>query len=79
MKIARIDAFPLQYPEPHDSEKLRYVTLVRIEADEGTLVGENVFRNGPKAALAVKVIIDSRLCSAVERPQPTRYSFAIGS
>ena len=58
MRIARIDAFPLRYPEPHDSGKLRCVTLVRIETDEGTVGWGECISQWAEAALAVKVIID---------------------
>ena len=33
MKIDRVQAYPLRYPEPHDSGKLRYLTLVKLESD----------------------------------------------
>lgn len=58
MKIARIEAFPLQYPEPHDSGKPRNITLVRVEADDGTFGWGECISQWPEAALAVKVIVD---------------------
>src|SRR5260370_24751171 len=61
MKISRIDAFPLQYPEPHDSGKLRSITLVRVEADNGAFGWGECISQLPEASLAVKVIIDRGL------------------
>src|SRR5688572_22826853 len=58
MKIAKIEAFPLQYPEPHDSGKLRCITLIRVEAEDGTFGWGECISQWPEAALAVKVIID---------------------
>jgi L-alanine-DL-glutamate epimerase-like enolase superfamily enzyme len=58
MKIARIDAFPLRYPEPHDSGKPRSITLVRVEADDGTFGWGECISQWPEASLAVKVIVD---------------------
>ena len=58
MKIAEIVAFPLQYPEPHDSNKLRYVTLVRIKAEDGAVGWGECISQWPEAALAVKVLVE---------------------
>lgn len=58
MKIARIEAFPLQYPEPHDSNKPRNITLVKVEADDGSFGWGECISQWPEAALAVKVIVD---------------------
>ena len=56
--IARIDAFPLRYPEPHDSNRNRYVTLARIEADDGAVGWGECISQWPEAALAVKTVVD---------------------
>ena len=61
MRIARIQAFPLQYPEPHDSGKLRYITLVRVEADDGVFGWGECISQWPEAALAVQVIVERGL------------------
>jgi L-alanine-DL-glutamate epimerase-like enolase superfamily enzyme len=58
VKIADIQAYPLRYPEPHDSNKLRYVTLVRVEAEDGTVGWGECVSQWPEAALAVKIIVD---------------------
>lgn len=56
--IARIHAFPLRYPEPHDSDRDRYVTLARIETAAGAVGWGECVSQWPEAALAVKTVID---------------------
>ena len=56
--IARIDAFPLRYPEPHDSNRDRYVTLARVETDDGAVGWGECISQWPEASLAVKTVID---------------------
>jgi len=56
--IARVEAFPLRYPEPHDSNRDRYVTLARIETDDGAVGWGECISQWPEAALAVKTVID---------------------
>jgi L-alanine-DL-glutamate epimerase-like enolase superfamily enzyme len=56
--IARIEAFPLRYPEPHDSNRDRYVTLARIETGDGAVGWGECISQWPEAALAVKTVID---------------------
>jgi L-alanine-DL-glutamate epimerase-like enolase superfamily enzyme len=58
VKVADIRAYPLQYPEPHDSNRLRYVTLVRVETDAGATGWGECISQWPEAALAVKVIVE---------------------
>lgn len=58
MRIVSIEAFPLKYPEPHDSNKPRYITLARVQADDGTFGWGECISQWPEAALAVKVVID---------------------
>jgi L-alanine-DL-glutamate epimerase-like enolase superfamily enzyme len=59
--IARIEAFPLRYPEPHDGGKLRHVTLARVETDEGVIGWGECISQWPEAALAVRTVIDRGL------------------
>jgi L-alanine-DL-glutamate epimerase-like enolase superfamily enzyme len=58
VNIADIRAYPLRYPEPHDSNKLRYVTLVRVEADSGATGWGECISQWPEAALAVKTVVE---------------------
>src|ERR1700730_8499724 len=57
-KIARLEAFPLRYPEPHDSNRNRYITLARIETDGGVVGWGECISQWPEAALTVKTIVD---------------------
>ncbi len=61
MQIKQITAFPLRYPEPNDHDNLRYVTLARIETDDGVVGWGECIAQWPEAALAVKVIVDRGL------------------
>lgn len=56
--IARVESFPLRYPEPHDSNRDRYVTLARVETDDGAVGWGECISQWPEAALAVKTVVD---------------------
>jgi L-alanine-DL-glutamate epimerase-like enolase superfamily enzyme len=58
VKITRVEAFPLRYPEPHDSGKPRYVTLVRVDSDAGAFGWGECISQWPEATLAVPVIVE---------------------
>lgn len=61
MSITRIEAFPLRYPEPHDSNKLRHVTLVRIESAGGLVGWGECISQWFEAGPAVKTIVERGL------------------
>ncbi len=61
MKISRVEAFPIRYPEPHDSGKLRCVTLVRVSTDAGVDGWGECISQWPEAALAVPVVVEHGL------------------
>ena len=61
MKIARIDAFPVRYPEPNNNDKIRSLTLVRIEADDGQTGWGEAITGVEETSLAVKLIAERRL------------------
>jgi L-alanine-DL-glutamate epimerase-like enolase superfamily enzyme len=58
MRIRRVEAFPLRYPEPNDNNNLRYITLARIETDEGAVGWGECIAQWPESALAVKTVIE---------------------
>lgn len=58
MNIRSVTAFPLQYPEPHDHGKLRYITLARVEATDGTVGWGECISQFPESAEAVKLVIE---------------------
>lgn len=57
-RIARIEALPLRYPEPHDGGRLRHITLVRMETDDGVVGWGECISQWPEAGFAVKALID---------------------
>ena len=58
MKIKQVTAFPLQYPEPHYKGVLRYITLARVETDDGLVGwGECISQVG-ESALATATVIE---------------------
>ena len=58
MKITSIDAFPLAYPEPHYKGIERYVTLARIETDDGLVGWGECISQFREASIATKLIIE---------------------
>jgi L-alanine-DL-glutamate epimerase-like enolase superfamily enzyme len=59
--IAGVDALPIAYPEPHDSGRMRYLTLVRIETSDGAVGWGECIAQWSEAALATKMAIDRGL------------------
>jgi L-alanine-DL-glutamate epimerase-like enolase superfamily enzyme len=69
-RIARVEVFPLRYPEPHDGGKLRYITLTRIETDDGAVGWGECISQWPEAALAVKTVIDQGMAQLILGEDP---------
>ena len=73
--VSRVEVFPLAYPEPHDSNRTRHVTLVKVTADDGTFGWGECISQWPEAALAVVPLIDrgfSDLIVGEDATQPRR-------
>ena len=58
MKIAKIEAIPVSYPEPNDFNALRHLCLAKITADDGQIGWGESITQFPEANFAVKAIID---------------------
>jgi L-alanine-DL-glutamate epimerase-like enolase superfamily enzyme len=58
MRIREIRAFPLAYPEPHYKGIERYITLARVESDDGLVGWGECISQFREATLATKVIIE---------------------
>ena len=58
MKIKSVIAHPLKYPEPHDHNNIRYVTLVRITTEDGAVGWGECISQFPESSLAVKTIVE---------------------
>jgi L-alanine-DL-glutamate epimerase-like enolase superfamily enzyme len=56
--IQRVRAYPLQYPEPNDRDRLRCVTLVRIDTDDGATGWGECISQWPESAVAVRTIVE---------------------
>ena len=61
MKISTVQAFALAYPEPHYKGIERYITLARVETDDGTVGWGECISQFREAALATKLIIEQGL------------------
>ena len=58
MKIREIKAFPLGYPEPHYNGMIRYITLARVETDDGLVGWGECISQFLESSLATKAIIE---------------------
>ena len=58
MKIRDVKAFPLAYPEPHYKGIERYITLARVETDDGLVGWGECISQFPESSLATKIIIE---------------------
>lgn len=58
MKIAKITAYPLRYPEPHDHGAIRYITIARVEAEDGTVGWGEAISQFPDSSYATKAVIE---------------------
>jgi L-alanine-DL-glutamate epimerase-like enolase superfamily enzyme len=61
MRIARVDAHPVRYPEPNNDGKLRSLCLVRVETDGGLVGWGEAISGAPVVSLSVAFIIERRL------------------
>ena len=59
MRIRSVTAHPLEYPEPHDHGKLRYITLARVESDDGAVGWGECISQFPESAVATKIVIEN--------------------
>lgn len=65
MKIDRIDAHTVRYPEPNNDGKERSLCLVRVETDDGIVGWGEAISGAPVVSLAVAFIVRRRLASIV--------------
>ena len=57
MKITKVEAIPVSYPEPNDFDALRHLCLARVEADGAVGWGESVTM-WPESSFATKAVIE---------------------
>ena len=70
-RIARIEAFPVRYPEPNNDGKIRALTLVRVEDDAGQTGWGEAITGGQETSLAVELIVERRLAPLLLGADPT--------
>ena len=58
MKIAKVEAIPVSYPEPNDFNALRHLCLAKITAHDGTVGWGESITQFPEANFAAKAIIE---------------------
>jgi len=58
MKIKSVTAYPLEYPEPHYKGTLRYITLARVETQDGLVGWGESISQMPESALATQTVIE---------------------
>ena len=66
MNIARVDAIPVAYTEPNDSNSTRSLLFCRIETTDGVVGWGEAITQFTEATLATQAIV------AGERPRSTR-------
>jgi L-alanine-DL-glutamate epimerase-like enolase superfamily enzyme len=71
-RIARVEALPLRYPEPHDRGRDRHITLVRMETDDGVVGWGECISQWPEAGFAVKALIDRGFAEILIGEDPSR-------
>jgi L-alanine-DL-glutamate epimerase-like enolase superfamily enzyme len=70
MKIARINAFPLAYREPHYRGMERCITLVRVETDDGVVGWGEAISQFREASVATTVLVDQGFAPLLLREDP---------
>ena len=65
MKVGRVQAFAVRYPEPNNDGKLRSLCLVRVETDDGLVGWGEAISGAPVVSLAVAFVVERRLAPIV--------------
>jgi L-alanine-DL-glutamate epimerase-like enolase superfamily enzyme len=65
MKVGRIEAFAVRYPEPNNDGKLRSLCLVRVETEDGLVGWGEAISGAPVVSLAVAFVVERRLAPLV--------------
>jgi len=61
LRIARIDAFAVRYPEPNNDGKIRSLTLVRVTSADGLVGWGEAITGAQEVSLATAFIVERRL------------------
>ena len=72
MRVGRVEAFAVRYPEPNNDGKIRALTLVRVETDDGLVGWGEAITGGQETSLAVAFVVERRLAPLVVGERPAR-------
>ena len=70
MRVGRVEAFAVRYPEPNNDGKIRALTLVRVETDDGLVGWGEAITGGQETSLAVAFVVERRLAPLVVGGDP---------
>jgi L-alanine-DL-glutamate epimerase-like enolase superfamily enzyme len=70
MQIGRVGAFAVRYPEPNNDGRIRSLTLVRVETDDGLVGWGEAITGGQETSLAVAFVVERRLAPIVVGRDP---------
>src|ERR1035437_2273086 len=65
MTITRVDAIPVLYPEPNDSNSMRSLLFCRIETSDGVVGWGEAITQFPEASHSAAVLLDGPRCTLV--------------
>ncbi len=65
MRIERVQAFAVRYPEPNNDGKIRALTLVRVETADRVVGWGEAITGGQEVSLATAFIVERRLAPIV--------------
>lgn len=58
MKVARVEAIPVSYPEPNDFGATRHLCLVKITSDDGAVGWGEAITQFAEASVATRAVVD---------------------
>lgn len=67
MKISAVEAIPVAYPEPNDSDAIRHLLLVRITTDDGHVGWGEAVTMWPEASRATAALVDALAARLIGR------------
>jgi L-alanine-DL-glutamate epimerase-like enolase superfamily enzyme len=70
MRVGRVEAFAVRYPEPNNDGKIRALTLVRVETDDGLVGWGEAITGAQETSLAVAFVVERRLAPLVVAHDP---------
>jgi L-alanine-DL-glutamate epimerase-like enolase superfamily enzyme len=75
VKISHVDAIPVAYPEPNDSNSTRHLLFVRITTDDGQVGWGEAVTMWPEAGVATAALVDGLAALLIGR-DPREHALA---